>query len=84
VGWFFRALVLSSDETAYAYVYDRVLSEAYLVTGLRQELLANIPGVGRVSAEKCRSAEERRLNVRRSMKLDLRCSVRLRGNSGGS
>jgi hypothetical protein len=28
-------LVLSSDESAYAYVYDRVLSEAYVVTGLR-------------------------------------------------
>jgi Tol biopolymer transport system component len=28
-------LVLSSDETAYAYVYDRVLSEAYVVTGLK-------------------------------------------------
>ncbi len=26
---------LSSDGTAYAYVYVRVLSEAYVVTGLR-------------------------------------------------
>jgi WD40 repeat protein len=27
--------LLSSDGTAYAYVYDRVLSEAYVVTGLK-------------------------------------------------
>jgi dipeptidyl aminopeptidase/acylaminoacyl peptidase len=34
-GAFIGAPHLSSDGTAYAYVYDRVLSEAYVVTGLR-------------------------------------------------
>jgi hypothetical protein len=75
-------MVLSSDETSYAYVYEQALSGAYLGTGLKPEVLANIAAVGRISAEKCRSAAAE--GERRPMKLDLRWLGMAAGNSRGA